>query len=56
MIIPFVPERGLPSVGCNCCSAAIRELLPANPGLRPIACVPAMMDKNGGRTQTTSLS
>jgi chromosome partitioning protein len=45
VIIPFVPERD--SIrGMQLLLGRITELLPANPGLRPIACIPAMMDKN----------
>jgi chromosome partitioning protein len=45
VIIPFVPERDAIR-GMQLLLGRVAELLPANPGLRPIACVPAMMDKN----------
>jgi chromosome partitioning protein len=54
VIIPFVPERD--SIrGMQLLLGRIGELLPANPGLRPIACVPAMMDKNW-RTHADNLA
>ena len=45
VIIPFIPERD--SIrGMQLLLGRISELLPANPGLRPIACSPVLMDKN----------
>lgn len=54
VIIPFVPERD--SIrGMQLLLGRVAELLPANTGLRPIACVPAMMDKNW-RTHADNLA
>ena len=45
VIIPFVPERD--SIrGMQMLLGRVAELLPANRGLRPVACVPVMVDKN----------
>ncbi len=45
VIVPFVPERD--SIrGMQLLLGRIDELLAANDGLRPIACVPSMVDKN----------
>jgi chromosome partitioning protein len=45
VIIPFVPERD-PVMGMQLLLARMQELLPENPSLRVIACVPCMVDRN----------